>query len=123
MNSQPWWLYVILGIAALAVLRPLLMKPSAKDRAAVLAKIKAGAKVIDVRTPGEFAGGHYDGAKNIPLQEIQKRCKEIGGTDTAVVVYCQSGGRSAMAARALKAAGFTDVTNAGGIGDMPEKGS
>ena len=36
-----------------------------------------------------------------------------------VVVYCASGARSAQAASILKAAGFTDVTNAGGLANMP----
>jgi rhodanese-related sulfurtransferase len=36
-----------------------------------------------------------------------------------VVLYCASGGRSAMAARFLKQNGYADVVNAGGLGDMP----
>ena len=39
--------------------------------------------------------------------------------DKPVVVYCASGGRSATAARMLLQAGYTDVVNAGGLGDMP----
>ena len=36
-----------------------------------------------------------------------------------MVLYCASGARSGMAARVLKQAGYADVVNAGGLGDMP----
>ncbi|HOV62690.1 MAG TPA: rhodanese-like domain-containing protein [Spirochaetia bacterium] len=85
----------------------------------VLEKIKNGAKVIDVRTEDEFADGHYEGALNIPVGELQSRMNELGDKNTPLVLYCASGARSAMAAKMLKAAGFTDVTNAGGLSDMP----
>jgi phage shock protein E len=85
----------------------------------VSAKIKAGAAVVDVRTTDEYEDGHYDGAVNIPVNELESRMGEIGPKDTSVVVYCASGARSAMAAKILKAAGFADVLNAGGLEDMP----
>lgn len=81
-------------------------------------KIEAGAKIVDVRTPEEFRDGGYPGAVNIPLQVLGARMNEIP-KDKAVVLYCASGGRSGMAARQLKQAGYADVTNAGGLGDMP----
>ena len=84
----------------------------------VLEKIKAGAKVVDVRSPDEFRDGAYAGAVNIPLQDLGRRLAEIP-KDKAVVLYCASGARSGMAARVLKQAGYADVVNAGGLGDMP----
>lgn len=77
-----------------------------------------GALVVDVRTPQEFAGGHYPGAVNIPVDQVQSRLKEFGDRNSPVVVYCQSGGRSAMAKQILEGAGFTKVTNGGGVADM-----
>jgi len=75
--------------------------------------------VVDVRTPEEFAGGAYPGALNIPLDEVMERLDEFGNNPTReIVVYCASGGRSAYAQRMLKQAGFTKVTNGGGIGQM-----
>lgn len=82
-------------------------------------KIKAGAAIIDVRTPDEFADGHYEGARNIPVNVLGNRLDEVGPKDRPVVLYCASGARSAMAAKMLKASGFADVTNAGGLEDMP----
>jgi len=86
----------------------------------ILEKIRAGAKIIDVRTPEEFSDGHYPEARNIPVAEIQARISEIGPKDAPVVLYCASGARSALAAKLLAAAGFSDVLNAGGLEDMPE---
>jgi len=81
-------------------------------------KIEAGAKIVDVRTPEEFRDGGYPGAVNIPLQVLGAHLGEIP-KDRPVVLYCASGGRSGLAARQLKQAGYADVTNAGGLGDMP----
>lgn len=86
----------------------------------ILAKIRAGAAVIDVRSPGEFSDGAYPGARNIPVNALPNRLGDVGPKDKPVVVYCASGGRSAVAQQILKASGFTDVTNAGGLEDMPE---
>lgn len=85
---------------------------------AVLDRIRAGATVVDVRSPEEFADGAYPGALNIPVQELGRRAGEIP-KDRPVVVYCASGARSAFAARVLKASGWTDVVNGGGLDDMP----
>lgn len=82
-------------------------------------KIKAGAIVVDVRTEDEYMDEHFPKALNIPVGELSARAGEIGPKDKPVVLYCASGARSAMAARILKSMGFTDVTNAGGLSDMP----
>jgi len=82
-------------------------------------KIKAGALVVDVRNPGEYKEGHYKNAKLVPVSEIGNRIGELGDKSKPVVVYCASGARSAMAAKILRANGFVDVTNAGGLDDMP----
>lgn len=78
--------------------------------------ITGGAKLVDVRSPGEFASGHIDGAVNIPVQELDQRMAEIGPKDTTVILYCQSGARSALAARRLKDAGYASVHNLGAMG-------
>ncbi len=70
--------------------------------------------LIDVRTPGEYAGGHVPGAKNVPLDELEARIAEFGSADTEVYVICQSGGRSSRASEALAAKGLRPVNVAGG---------
>lgn len=85
--------------------------------------IMNGAKIVDVRSREEFEDDHYPNAINIPVNEIQKRAKELGVADTPLVLYCASGSRSAFAARMLSMAGFKKVMNAGGLYDMPDPSS
>lgn len=66
--------------------------------------------LIDVRTPGEFKGGHVAKAKNIPLDSIAKKMKSIP-KDKTVVLICQSGARSGAAGRKLAKAGYENVIN------------
>jgi phage shock protein E len=86
----------------------------------ILEKIKAGAKIVDVRTPEEFEEEHYPNAVNISVEEVESRLDEFGEKEKPVIVYCATGARSAYAARVLKHCGFKDVINAGGLYDMPE---
>lgn len=75
--------------------------------------VQKGARLVDVRTPGEFAGGHVSGAINIPVQQLDTRMSELEPKDAAIVVYCRSGHRSGNAARMLKEAGFVAVHDLG----------
>jgi rhodanese-related sulfurtransferase len=77
--------------------------------------VQAGARLVDVRTPGEFAGGHLPGAVNIPVDELDGRLGELQPKEGAIVLYCRSGRRSAIAARTLKAAGFAEVRDLGSM--------
>ena len=74
--------------------------------------------VVDVRETGEFAGGPFDGAINIPLGIIPLRLDEFKAMDGPIVVYCRSGNRSGMAMNLLKQAGLSEVYNGGGLQDM-----
>ncbi len=87
--------------------------------AEVAAKIKAGARIVDVRTPQEYGAGSYKKSRNIPVDALAGRLGELEPRDKPIVVYCASGARSSQAARILKKAGFTDVSNAGGLSEMP----
>ncbi|ERI89556.1 rhodanese-like protein [Clostridiales bacterium oral taxon 876 str. F0540] len=66
--------------------------------------------ILDVRTKGEFESGHIPKAKNIPIQLISARIKELEKyKDTPILVHCASGGRSPSAVRALVKSNFTQV--------------
>jgi rhodanese-related sulfurtransferase len=77
--------------------------------------VDSGARLIDVRTPAEFAAGHIPGALNIPLQELEQRMGELEPKQAPIVLYCRSGNRSSSAARALKAAGYAAVHDLGAM--------
>lgn len=72
--------------------------------------------LIDVRTPEEFADGHLKGATNIDFNgpDFAEKISELD-KDDEYTLYCRSGRRSGLALEAMKAAGFTKVTNAGGV--------
>ena len=76
-----------------------------------------GAQLLDVRTKKEWDEGHLKGATLVIFTEdgFLDKAKATLDTKKAVVVYCRSGGRSAMAAKQLRAAGFTVYDLAGGI--------
>jgi phage shock protein E len=71
-----------------------------------------GAVIIDVRSPGEFSGGHVKGSKNIPLQSIESQIMKIKKLNKPVVACCASGMRSGQATEILKRAGI-EATNGG----------
>lgn len=77
-------------------------------------QINDGALLLDVRNPGEFAGGHIEGARNIPVNQVAAFAQQVKDKSQPVVVYCLSGGRAQMAEMTLKAKGFSQVINAGG---------
>jgi rhodanese-related sulfurtransferase len=99
-------------VAAVLYMRFSAVRVSGSDARALVAN---GAILLDVRSPEEFRGGHIDGALSIPVQELAGRMDELGDRTGQIVVYCQSGGRSAMAKRLLESNGFTSVHDLGGI--------
>ena len=82
--------------------------------------VKKGAIIIDVRSPGEFAGGHIKGAKNIPLNEIGAKINEIKKLNKPVITCCASGMRSSQATSILKQNGV-DTINGGGWQSLQSK--
>ena len=82
--------------------------------------IKNGAIIIDVRTPGEFQGGHIKNSKNIPLQSLDSQLSKID-KKTPIITCCASGMRSASAKSTLLSNGFKEVHNGGGWSSLRSK--
>ena len=75
----------------------------------------AGAFILDVREPDEWAAGHIPGATSIPLGQLAGRTAEVP-TDRDIFVVCKTGYRSAQGRDILRAAGLTRVASmAGGM--------
>jgi hydroxyacylglutathione hydrolase len=73
-------------------------------------------QIVDVRGPGEIAGGAIPGAREIPLPALTDSFSTLDQA-APVVVYCASGTRSMVAASVLRASGFDDVSDVlGGYG-------
>jgi len=75
--------------------------------------VKNGAFLVDVRTPGEFAGGSVPGAVNIPLDQVSAQLGRFKGKN-GVVVFCRSGARSGQAKSILEQNRIPNVINGGG---------
>lgn len=77
------------------------------------ALVGSGARLIDVRSPEEFAGGHIEGAESVPVATVD--AAELGPKDSPLVLYCASGARAARAATVLRAKGYTRVYELGAM--------
>ncbi|MDO8392610.1 MAG: FAD-dependent oxidoreductase [Actinomycetota bacterium] len=66
-------------------------------------ELKAGAALIDVRTPREFAAGAIPGSRNIPVDDLRARCDEL--PDGPIVVTCAVGQRGNTASRIISQLG------------------
>ncbi|HEV2148807.1 MAG TPA: rhodanese-like domain-containing protein [Longimicrobiaceae bacterium] len=81
-----------------------------------------GVAVLDVRGAAEWEAGHLPGVPNLPVGYLADRLDEVP-RDRPLVVHCQGGARSAIAASVLQAKGFRDVINlAGGYADWQAGG-
>ncbi len=71
--------------------------------------------IIDVRTPGEFAGGHIDGAINIDFRNANfaSHISKLDGSKE-YLIHCRSGGRSTRSLTTFKDAGFSHILHMDG---------
>ena len=86
------------------------------------------ALILDVRSPGEFAGtitgvasyGHFKNAKNIFINDLSKRLDEIKGyKDREILIYCSQNHRSPRAAYYMALQGFKNIKNmTGGVSTL-----
>jgi rhodanese-related sulfurtransferase len=108
----------LLSIGALLSIR--LQEPPTVSPEEVSRKMEAGRRtvVLDVRTPGEFAGetGHLKGAILIPVQELDARLQELKPFEKdTLIVYCRTDNRSRSAVSILESNGYAAVRMSGGI--------
>jgi len=82
--------------------------------------LQNGGIIIDVRTKGEYQGGHIKGSINIPLNVLSDNISKLK-KDKAIITCCASGMRSASAKGILKSSGFTEVHNGGGWMSLQHK--
>ena len=102
--------YGLLALAAGILVKRILTRVTARRK--IPALLKAGAVIIDVRSPGEFAAGHTAGSRNIPLDDLERGTKDLDPNHW-IILCCASGTRSGMARRWFLRHGFQHVLNAG----------
>lgn len=74
--------------------------------------VKEGAIILDVRSKGEYQGGHVKGSMNIPLDQLRSGLSKLD-KKKAIITCCASGMRSGSAKSILKSSGFEKVHNGG----------
>ena len=79
------------------------------------------AQLVDVRTPAEYDASHIEGARHIPLEELQDAARDLDRT-RPVVFYCRSGDRSQLAVDAFRASGWDAYALSGGLLAWAEDG-
>lgn len=102
--------YLAGGMAALTT-RPDLIRHTKRITAGALAELLMSRQpllVLDVRTEGEWQAGHIEGSVNIPLTQLRARPSELPQS-RQIVLHCQSGYRSSIAAGLLEQQGFPNV--------------
>jgi len=83
--------------------------------------VKQGAIILDVRSKGEYAGGHIKGSLNIPVDTLSNTLSKLKDKNQPIITCCASGMRSASAKSILKSNGFTKVYNGGGWSSLQNK--
>ncbi len=75
--------------------------------------VKEGAIILDVRSKGEYAGGHIKGSINISVDQLGNNLAKLKDKNKPVITCCASGMRSASAKNILKSNGYKEVHNGG----------
>lgn len=75
--------------------------------------VKQGAIILDVRSKGEYAGGHIKGSINIPVDQLSNNLNKLKDKKKPIITCCASGMRSASAKGILSSNGYTNVHNGG----------
>lgn len=84
------------------------------------ALVKQGAIILDVRSKGEYQGGHIKGSINISVDSLSSNLNKLN-KDKPIITCCASGMRSANAKSVLKSNGFSAVYNGGGWSSLQSK--
>lgn len=83
--------------------------------------VQEGAIIVDVRTKGEYAGGHIKGSINIPVDELSNQLAQLKDKEKTIITCCASGMRSATAKGILESKGYKNVLNGGGWNSLQNK--
>ncbi len=83
--------------------------------------VKQGAIILDVRSKGEYQGGHIKGSINISVDTLNNNLSKLKDKNKPIITCCASGMRSASAKSILKSNGYTEVYNGGGWSSLQSK--
>jgi len=95
-----------------AMLFSIILPKSTQHKAELKDLLVNGGLLLDVRSRGEYASGHANGSKNIPLDELGGSLEQLD-KEQHIIVVCASGMRSSQAVSFMKQKGFTNCYNGG----------
>jgi rhodanese-related sulfurtransferase len=116
--TNNWMLMLVALTSGGALLWPVLSQGKGLNVAeAVLLMNRDKAVVIDVCEPGEYAAGHINGARNVPLAQIEAQLPNVVKSKTTpVILVCQAGVRSGRALGVARKLGYENAQSlAGGL--------
>ena len=109
------WYYIVIGAVVLAVL-VIWNKSSQVPTRVAQERLRQDAVILDVRTEGEFRGGHLARAINLPLDRFEAGLSQIvPDKGRPLLIHCQSGVRSKMATAIATRLGYTKAGNLGSL--------
>jgi phage shock protein E len=113
--------YVFVVVLTIWLIAPVMAGGDPEAARQAWPMIEAGALVIDVRSPEEFAGGHLENAINIQWHDSESIARAIGiNKQRQVVMYCRSGNRANKSITKMKALGYNNIYNATGLEALKE---
>jgi rhodanese-related sulfurtransferase len=96
------------------------------DQAMAAKHLAEGGLIVDVREPAEYEAARLSGAINLPRGVIEFKIADnpaLANKDARILLYCKTGGRSALATANLQRMGYTGLSSlAGGIDDWVKAG-
>lgn len=116
--TNNWMLMLVALTSGGALLWPVLSQGKGLNVAeAVLLMNRDKAVVIDVCEPGEFAAGHINGARNVPLAQLEAQLPNVVKSKTTpLILVCQAGVRSGRALTVARKLGYENAQSlAGGL--------
>ncbi len=122
---------IVIGIIVIAAGAFIFLSPKTDDKpdstpstrfAAIQKDVKSGAYLIDVRTPEEYAAGHFVSAINFDSTKVDAGQMPDIAKDAKIYLYCRSGRRAGEVLTAMKKAGFTEVSSLGGLTEVQSLG-
>ncbi|EFC48410.1 predicted protein [Naegleria gruberi] len=110
-------MFIVIGVLAFTMIRKMMSTASDDDIRKYI--IEGNTLVIDVRSRAEYAGGSFPGAINIPHNEITPNHPSLPKDKShKMIVFCASGMRSSTALGVLNGIGYSNVLNAGTLGNI-----
>lgn len=115
------WMLIIINLKTQKMIETLKKLFGLGPKANFAELVKNGAVILDVRSKGEYSGGHIKGSLNIAVDQLSSNLSKLKDKEKPIITCCASGMRSAAAKNILKANGYKEVYNGGSWNSLQNK--